>query len=54
MENSLVVRGTRLARRVSPRRLATFVVTEMLMLLLARPVWAIAQEAAPTGSIGGR
>jgi hypothetical protein len=26
----------------------------MLMLLLARPVWAIAQEAAPTGSIGGR
>jgi hypothetical protein len=30
------------------------VVTEMLMLLLARPVWAIVQEALPTGSIGGR
>src|SRR6266542_1422925 len=54
MENSLVVRGTRLARRVSPSRLATLGVAAMLVLLLAGPVGAIVQEAPPTGSIGGR
>lgn len=54
MKNSLVVRGTRLARRVSLSRLATVAAASVLVLLAARPVWAIAQEAAPTGSIGGR
>jgi iron complex outermembrane receptor protein len=54
MANSLVVPGTRSARRVSPIRLATLGVAAILVLLLARPVGAIAQEAPPTGSIGGR
>jgi iron complex outermembrane receptor protein len=54
MENSRVIRRTRLARRVSPSRLATLGLATMLVLLLARPVGAIAQEAPPTGSIGGR
>jgi len=34
--------------------LATVGLASVLVLLLARPVWAIVQEAPPTGSIGGR
>ena len=54
MEKASMILRAGLVRRMAPNHLAASVIASILVLSLARPASATAQEVVPTGSISGK